>query len=216
MLKSLLSSRMFRLEIPDFYEKGEFDDLCKGMSALIAYKRIANCIETGLGLPVEQMVYWTEERSPNHHKYIKTPKWPVASIKVKGPATRTQEIINYPRFEEFNLGIIVASNSSGGMQPNSIEDYAYSIYHNTNNPIRDYEDAQNKIAEQFGKEEFIDYVDNTVADYVRLTGFDAISQGRIYLEIGNIPRLKKVPSKFSKVISGFKPKRCADITYVKI
>ena len=196
MLKSIAKKigiwKLNRLD--DIYFPGEEKDFDEGSEAEVLYRRITHCLKKDLELRTNQTFFqWTEERSVNHHRYTRPIKWPVGLIRVNNSTRKTQEIINHRPLQEYDLGIVVAANSSGGILPESIYDYAYSIHSERGKPIQSYRDAEEKIMEQFGNEEHFNYVNINIVDYIRLEGLDATSGGRILIELGNIPIIIKHP-----------------------
>ncbi|HRZ85191.1 MAG TPA: hypothetical protein P5277_00240 [Candidatus Paceibacterota bacterium] len=200
------SGRLIRnVYLSDLYKGEDVTDFEKGVIALVAYKRIAHCLEAGLNLNVSSSIFqWTEERSPNHHKYIYTPKWPVGFINLESPAYFVDTIRQFPELNEYNLKIVNGSNSSGGVLQDNINKYLFSVdteYCANNDYL--YKEIDSMIDEKFGDNGSyrttennlpkFKFVNGFITDFVRVEGFDRISGGRVIIDIGNRPIIKKYP-----------------------
>lgn len=194
--------------LEDIYDQRDKEGYYRGISASTMYRRIGHVLCQTLGFKIYPYFHqWNEERSRNHHRYALTTKWPVGIININDSSKRTQEIINCPLLNEFDLGIHVASNSSGGIKENKIHEYEFSLYPGLEEIAgtyrkellrRSYEDVSKKLAEKFQDNEEFRPVSNLFADYVCLEGFDEVSGGKIFIQIGNIPALRKKPKIWSK------------------
>src|SRR3989344_4767532 len=182
--------------LEDLYDKKkEADSLTTGLRARNFYRRVISCLEVDLQMPVSAAYQWTEERSPNHHPRIITPKWPVGLIRTNPvvPARRASEIINYSEFRPVNFEIYLAANTSGGVVEGETERYQYSLESN-GQFLGSYRDVEDKIKEMFYKnDENSDFhlVNRQVADYTLLLGVDPVSQGKIFIQMGNDLKVKK-------------------------
>ena len=190
-----------KTKVSDLYEISEISDLKMGLRAEINYKRIADTLEVEFETDISDIVQWTEERSPNHHQNVRNTKWPVGLIIVSGidpiktarAVSKTQRILDYQPLREFELEIVLAANSSGGIKPKTVEDYDFSVYLSNKNPIRNYWDFENLIKKNFGDDLNFQFVGRMPIDFVRLKGMDNISGGRVYIDIGNRPEIVKYP-----------------------
>lgn len=189
--------------IIDLYRKSYTDEsYLRGKSANIAFRRVADCLASdskeGLNLSVSPVMYqWIEERSPNHHKHVQTPLWPVGLIEVKSSADNIDRIRGC-----FSLGTndyafkpVMAGNSSGGVEPKSVDRYVFSQV--VPEEINCYRELEENFIEEFRDEEMVPGENGLYVDFVRMVGFDPISQGKLYLDVGNKPVVKKHPRSWS-------------------
>jgi hypothetical protein len=195
-MKSLIDCIVRRANVGDLYRREEnLQNLIRGVEASVVYRRVSHCLASGLGLKIDSHCHqWVEERSPNHHPFVLPVKWPVGLIEVHSSAENLDEILGYHSFKEFDFKPVIAANSSGGVKSDSIDGYEFSI--TPSKKADSYHNVSEEFISQFGNAEGIHKVDGLPVDFIRLEGFDEISGGKIYIDLGNKPLLKRKPRNF--------------------
>ena len=188
----------------DLYRKDYSDaNYLRGKAANVAFRRVADCLASdskeGLNLAVKPVLYqWTEERSPNHHKLVETTPYPVGLLEVSSSAENIDRIRSSFCLGSNNYGFtpVMVANSSGGVEPRKVDKYVFSKQ--VPEEIDYYEDLVDFLSDEFKEDsEFRSGEKGLFVDFVRLVGFDPISEGKLYLDVGNKPKIKKHPKNWA-------------------
>lgn len=179
-------------EVEDLYSKGEEKDLILAQKAGACFHRISDILEFDAGIKVSEMFQWSEERSPNHHPHTRILKYPAGVIICRGieNITNAENIFRSQELRSFNLRLVKVANSSGGIKEDTVNEYAYSLSEEDLGPCYKAIEA---LTKEFQDKECFRPIHGNLADYILFEGLDRISEGRIYIEIGNIPIVTKSP-----------------------
>jgi len=177
--------------LEDLYHGKLFEDLENGWIAENTFGRIKDCLKKDLGIPVTGIFQWYEERNPNGIPGFINHVWPVGLIRTYSQTFPTDNILNYSRFGEFKFDIKKVSNSSGGVNPNKIGEYLFTLYPQTHETYRASESIGKQILNKFEKDPNFKPVGRELFDYALIEGEDEISGGRIMIELGNKPIISK-------------------------
>ena len=178
--------------LEDLYHGKLNEDYDNGLSAANVFGRIGDCLKRDFEIKVLNIFQWIEERSPNGVPGLVNHVWPVGLISTSSQTSPLDSILNYQRFKEFELEVKKVSNSSGGVNPEKIGEYLFTLS-NLKLPETYHarEIINEQIINQFGEKQNFRYINGQTFNYTLIEGEDEISGGRFMIELGTKPIITK-------------------------